>query len=222
MKAIILFSTIILACTAVRAQEPAPRVSEGDRALLFSIDGFGTFGVRGTSAGGIANGVSMNDSSVGFTSAATIYGAGAKYFFAPRIAARLALGFGSSSQSQPGANGSGSSSASFVGIAPAAEFHLVQSGRVSGYLGGFLSFAITSSARGADQERYGSSASSVSIGGLLGVEFFAFDGLSLGAEYQLGARFSSSSSQTRGATSEGPSATDIGIGTLAVSLGVYL
>jgi hypothetical protein len=57
---------------------------------------------------------------------------------------------------------------------------------------------------------------------MLGVEFFAWSRLSFGAEYQLGARFNSSSTTASGNTTSRPGTTDFGIGTVAVRLGVYL
>jgi hypothetical protein len=57
---------------------------------------------------------------------------------------------------------------------------------------------------------------------MLGVEFFAWSVLSFGAEYQLGANFNSSSTTANGNTRSAPGTTEIGIGTVAVRLGVYL
>lgn len=225
MKTIIAGIAILLCCTAARAQEHSPRTSEGDRALLFSINGFGNFGVGGTLAGGVGSSTAARDSSPGLGTAVPIYGIGAKYFIAPRTAVRAALGFGSSSTTLPGTNGSGggsSSSVSTFGFTPAIEFHLVQSGSITGYVGGFASYARASSGSGGEESDYSNSATSISAGTLLGVEFFPWNGLSFGAEYQLGVRSTYSSTTLQGNSTDGPSASDVGIGTVAVRLAVYL
>jgi opacity protein-like surface antigen len=214
------FAIALLFCsTAASAQENTTRTSEGDRALLFSINGFGDFGVRGTVAGNLGS-ISAGDSA--FDASTPVYGIGAKYFIAPRTALRLALGFGIFSQGD-GTGGIAGAGASALAISPAIELHLVQSGAITGYVGGFASLAIRSSTNGAEATAEVSrSATTVSLGVMLGVEFFPWNGISFGAEYQLGANFNSFSSTTNGESVDLPGTVEVGIGTVAVKLGVYL
>ena len=209
---------LLLCCAAARAQENTPRTAEGDRALLFSINGFGDFGVRGSIAGTAGSGFG-GDSALG--SGVPIYGVGGKLFIAPRLAVRLALGLGLSSQAED-SGGSGGASSSAFALSPAIELHLVQAGSITSYVGGFLSYARRTSGSGSEGTEFSSASSSIGLGAMLGVEFFAWSRMSFGAEYQLGVRFNSSSSTSAGNTSARPGTTDIGIATVAVRLGVYL
>jgi hypothetical protein len=219
MKTILVGSImILLSLLPARAQEHTPRTSEGDRALLFSINGFGDFGVRGTIAGNVGRATGM-DSSLGAGS--PIFGAGAKLFIAPKTAVRVGLGLGVVSLSSD-SGGSGGGSASAFAISPAIEMHIVQAGSITGYVGGSISYARMSAGSGGESSEYANATSSIGIGGLLGVEFFAWDRLSFGAEYQIGARFNSSSVTAAGRTIDGAGTTELGIATVAVRLGVYL
>lgn len=210
---------LFLCCAITSAQENTPRTSEGDRALLFSINGFGDFGVRGTVAGNLG---SMNAGDSAFDAASPVYGIGAKYFLAPRTAIRLALGLGLFSQSD-GTGGIGGAGATAFAISPALEHHVVQSGAITAYVGGFAGFATRSSTNGSEATAEVSrSSTTISLGGMLGVEFFPWSAVSFGAEYQLGANFNSFSSSANGNDVDLPGTTEIGIGTVAVKLGVYL
>ncbi|HVK37343.1 MAG TPA: hypothetical protein VNA88_02340 [Candidatus Kapabacteria bacterium] len=209
---------LLLFCATATAQEHSPRTAEGDRALLFSINGFGDFGVRGAVAATVGASA-VGDSGIG--GATPIYGIGAKYFVAPRTALRASFGLGVSTRASDSGGGGGASSMALA-IAPALEYHVVQSGPLTGYVGGFASYATRSSGSGGETSEYSTAATSISIGAMLGVEFFAWSVLSLGAEYQLGARFNSSSTTSAGTTTDAPGTTEVGIGTVAVRLGVYL
>jgi hypothetical protein len=211
---------LLLCCATVTAQENTPRTSEGDRALLFSINGFGDFGVRGTVAGSLG---SMNAGDSAFDAASPVYGIGAKYFIAPRTAIRVALGLGLFSQSD-GSGGIGGAGATTFAISPALEHHLVQSGAITAYVGGFVSLATRSSTNGGEATNEVSrSSTTISLGGMLGVEFFPWNAISFGAEYQLGANFNSFTSEVNGGNPvDLPGTTEVGIGTVAVKLGVYL
>lgn len=208
---------LLLVATLLSAQENTPRTAQGDRALLFSINGFGDFGVSGSTAARVGSG-GFADSGSG--SVGAVYGIGAKYFIAPKNALRLAIGLGMTSQSGDSMSGGASSTA--VGLSGAYEIHLVQTGPVTGYVGGFAAYGSRSTSNGGEGFEYGSTTSSISLGAMLGVEFFAWSSLSFGAEYQLGLRMNSSSTSAAGSTNDGPGTTEIGIGTVAVSLGVYL
>lgn len=220
-KIIVCSVALFLFSVVTFAQDITPRTTVGDRALLFSINGFGNFGVRGSVAASIGGAAAVGDSSPGIGRAEPIYGIGARYFFAPKTAFRVSLGFGTSTSSDGTETGNGRSATVF-GLTPAIELHMVQSGSVTAYVGGFASLATVSAGGEGDEQEYSSSATSISLGGILGVEFFPWRELSLGAEYQLGARFSSSSTTAAGTSTDGPSSTDFGIGTVAVRLGVWL
>ena len=58
-------------------------------------------------------------------------------------------------------------------------------------------------------------------GALFGAEYFPWRSVSFGAEYQLTAAWTSSSSEFKGTTSDGTSYFDLGISSVAVMMGVY-
>jgi opacity protein-like surface antigen len=210
----------VVACNVARAQSTTPKTSSGDKALLFSINGFGTFGVGSSLIGSVPVG---GDSDQVFP----FVGFGMKLYISDRTALRGALGFGLSSKSTP--NGADSipkttSSTTTIGIAPAIEFHMMNAGPVSGYLGAFVLFATSSSSttpRGVDSLKSSGSGMTFGVGGILGAEFFPWSNISLAAEYQLGLSVTSTSSEFRNTTTDGPTITNVGIGSLAVILGVY-
>jgi opacity protein-like surface antigen len=107
------------------------------------------------------------------------------------------------------------------GIAPGLEFHVVHAGPVSFYTGGVLSYAMSISSKGEDSTETSNSQSAFSVNGIVGAEFYPWENVSFGAEYQAGVRFSSTSSKAKGTSTDGPSATDIGIaGPIRISLGI--
>lgn len=212
------------------AQDTKPKTSSGDKALLFSFNGFGDFGVNGARAGSVPFTLLGFDTLfTGFRISQPVVGFGIKAYLSDNLAFRSALGLGSSSQSTPRANDTTGKTDDvtdlIVGISPALEFHLAKAGPVTAYAGAFATFSASWNFSGdeADTLRGTTTKSYTSIGGgaLFGVEYFPWSAISLAAEYQLGVVASSGSVNNKGTSKDGKSYLDIGIGAFAVTLGVY-
>lgn len=189
----ILVSAFLLAST-VQAQDVMPVYGAGAKAVLFSFSGLATLGA-GTFDGGV----------------------GGKYYLSDEMAVRGGLQFASASQDvaanpNPGQTGTdGSLSASRIGVSAAVELHMTKK-RVSPYIGGGVMFSTTSTESksvevGAPPATptttkndvsgevvngsFYQGASTFTVFGMLGVEFFLYNEMSLSAEYRIG--FSSSS-----------------------------
>ena len=234
MKNILSSMLIFFAVAAVAiAQDTKPRTASGDKALLFSINGLGTFGVGGSYAGNIpTTGIGALDSlveSFGLRTMTPLFGFGMRYYLNDNLAFRGALGFGSSTKSAPRPNDTtgktDDETSMLLGIAPAIEIHLVNAGPVTAYTGAFFNYSARWKFSGdeADTVRGTTTQSYNMIGGgaLFGVEFFPWNAVSFGAEYQLGVYSTTSSTDVKGKSTDGTSYLDIGIGSLAVMLGVY-
>lgn len=205
-KAVIVFVLGLVMAAAAFAQG-TPQTKSGSKSLMFSINGFGDFGVSPTIVGDVPGGDSNGSSN--------LFGPSMRFFLSDDVALRVGLGFGTSTVS-PAVDSIGvKSSETMFAIAPAVEIHLMQAGPVSFYTGGGVSFGMSSGSstpRNIDSLQSSTSATGISFGALLGAEFFPWDNLSLSAEYQLGVTLLSSSSEFRGTTTDGPSTTSIGIG----------
>ncbi len=181
----VLFTFIAISSFAFAQNEVRPMLSTGSTALLFEFSGLANIGA-GNFEGGI----------------------GGKYYLNPNLALRGGLQFLNVTQSAPNDNlPDDEVSATGFGLTAALEYHL-RTGRVSPYLGGGISFtnistdetqqvaggkvtrsnAINGVNIGGDSYNAGST---IGVFGSLGVEFFLYKELSLGAEYRLG--FSSTS-----------------------------
>lgn len=219
----------LAALGALHAQDTKPRTSSGDKALLFSFNGFGDFGVNGSTAGSAPLNFLGIDTLLNMRITRPIYGFGFKTYLSDNIALRASLGFGSSTTSTPRAGDTTGKTDDVndmvVGVTPGLEFHLVNAGPVTAYTGIFASFSGSWNTSGdAADTLIGETIESYSSfggGAIFGVEYFPWSSIGLSAEYQLGVATSSSTTERRGRSSDGPSYLDIGIGAFAVQLGVY-
>ncbi len=186
MKKVLLVAVAILMVGSVSfGQDVVPGLAGGSKALLFSFGGLST--------------LSANNFSGGF---------GAKYYLSSSMAVRGGIQFTSNSTTTPANPGAGqvgvdgSTSNTTIGVAGAIELHL-GSGRVSPYLGGGVGFSTTSteSKNAATATppavptqttvKNAAGATTFTVYGLAGFEFFLWKELSLSGEYRVG--FSSSS-----------------------------
>lgn len=158
------------------AVKPAP--AAGTAGLLFTFSGLSNLGA-GNFEGGF----------------------GGKYFFTKNLAVRGILNFTSASQTDPsGMDGVADDeyTATVIGVGAALEYHFGYK-RVSPYLGGGVGFRTASTefseeGRTIKNNSNGlnvngttfSAGTALEVFGLMGVEFFLFDELSLAAEYRLG------------------------------------
>lgn len=211
------------------AQDTRPKTSSGDKALLFSFNGFGDFGVAGAHAGNVPFSFFGLDSILQMRLMRPLYGFGIKFYLADNVALRGSLGLGSSTTSTPRANDTTGKTDDVTdlvfGINPGLEFHLVNAGPVTAYTGVFVNYTGSWNFSGDEADTLVGtttrSFSSFGGGAIFGVEYFPWSSVSLAAEYQLGVSATSTSTNRKGVTADGPSYLDIGIGAFAVTLGVY-
>ena len=162
------------------AQNNKPFFERGSKALLFEFSGFDNLGAN-----------SFNG------------GIGGKYFIKPHMAIRGSLQFVTIDEDIPfqGTGGiDGNSQASRFGFSGALEIH-VNTGRVNPYFGGGFGLSFTSTKSKTDEADpidqitiknnsdgefgyFGGTA--FTIFGMVGVEIFVIENLSLAAEYRLG------------------------------------
>jgi hypothetical protein len=226
-----LFIGLVL-CTAAYSQDTKPRTSSGDRALLFSINGLGTFGIGGSYAGTLpvtTIGIDTVFAAFGLRPSLPLLGFGMKFYLSDNLALRVALGGGSTTSFTPRAGDTTGATDDVtdlaVGLAPGLEFHLVNAGPVTVYTGAVVNYGMTLHADGdasnVNENHTQRTYSTFGGSAIFGAEYFPWSSVSLGAEYQLGVSHTSSSTENRGKTTDGRSYTDIGISSIAVSLGVY-
>lgn len=223
------FATALIAVPAF-AQDTTPRTGSGSTALSFMINGFGNFGVTGSFAGNVKFDFFGIDTIFNIRLLRPMYGLGMKSFVGDKFAIRGALGFNLSSKTtttvvQIDSNTSTSTdnteTAWALGIAPGFEYHFAQAGPVSAYAGAFVGYSTSVNTTGPDSAQSSDIGSTFSFGPILGVEYFPWSNVSLGAEYQLGLGMSSSSRKVGDKETDGPSYFDAGVGALAVGLNVY-
>jgi len=190
MKSIVsLFTVLALLTVTSHAQEVVPATGAGARAVLFSFAGLSFLGA-GNFNGGVGGG----------------------YFLSDAMAVRGGVQFASASQDNPANPGvnqqgiDGSRSALTYGVSAALEIRMAKR-RVSPYFGGGVLFTVSStelnsaevgnppptqtvtknSAGGliVNGTTY-TAGTTLTVFGMMGVEFFLYNEMSLAAEYRLG------------------------------------
>lgn len=178
-KTLIILLVVMSFAANIYAQDAVkPATSAGTAGLLFTFSGLDNLGA--------------GDFEGGF---------GGKYFFTRNLALRGILNFTTASQTQPsGVPGvdDTEASATVIGVGAALEYHFGYK-RVSPYIGGGLQFITTSTEETGEGYTMTNDLGGQSVNGntyragtmleafgLVGVEFFLFDELSLSAEYRLG------------------------------------
>ncbi len=208
-KVTIVLLAVVFAVSLGFAGEPKTKM--GDEALLFSFSGLSNLAV-GNYGGGL----------------------GAKYYFQDDMAFRGSLGFsyGSSTQKDnsatPGPDAK-TSNMSFS-LMPGIQHNIATNGSVVAYVGASAGFwwssNTTENAGFVSGTKTVSTSTSFGIGGFAGFEYFAWDNISLGGEYNLMLNIGSSSVEnTAGgvtAKTDGPSTMGLGIGSSgALTAAVY-
>ncbi len=198
---------ILIACAGSQAWTQGnvlvPEQERPGTALIFSLYGLNTLraGDFGVFAG------PLDSLSVGL---------GIRHFISPRLALRAGLGFASTSSTQHFV-AEQETELKITGlrffILPGIEYHLLRTAAVSGYVGGQIIFGIAnlkleSTTAGSPTATQETDATFFGAGPYMGVEWFAFANVSLGAEYQFNFIASSGKNKTtqNGTTTE----TDIG------------
>lgn len=212
LMAIAMFSTAVLA-----GEENTPKTKSGDRAWLFNVAGLSNWGA------GNYNG-----------------GVGGKMYISDGTAIRLALGFSNSSETFKNPNSpipAGQTAERKItetsfSVYPAILYNLTSNTSIVPYIGGQVGLTWGKREResiGFDAGRKDNeTATTFSVAGLLGVEWFAWTNVSVGAEYQLA--FASSSGKYEntvgGATTsfDAPTNTSFSLGSAsstALTVSVY-
>jgi hypothetical protein len=189
-----------------------PLTKSGSAAMLFTLGGFGTFGVAAPVIATAPNGSNFGGGN-------TASGAGLRYFFADDMALRVLIAFGSTSTGADSLT-SGAVSTLLFGIGAGVEWHMRPLYSTSPYIGvqiGFVSASQTTTNRvpntsGGKDVDTKISASQFNAALLAGFDWFFTRGIAIGAEYQLGFATTSSSTTVAGTTANNPSTTGIGIG----------
>ncbi|HUI31327.1 MAG TPA: OmpW family outer membrane protein [Candidatus Acidoferrales bacterium] len=204
MRKIFLLLTALTILGVSNAQSQTANVpSAGNKAILFNFTGLGT---------------------ISLTNYVAQYGIGMKYFMSDAMALRGMLLFGYQDQITNGTPGFKDATliTTNLGLGGALEYHLPVSSKVSPYLGvgAFFMTGITTSTPsvpvGATATSNKSTSTTVGAAGLLGVEYFFNQNISLGAEYQLGLAINNNTPNP-----PGPEVISIGIQTFGLTLGVY-
>lgn len=229
-----LYVILILAVASFAAAhaQGTPQSHAGNKAILFSINGFGDFGVSGTVVGSTP--ISASDTLtrllsqlVGTEFIRPVYGVAMKFYLADNVALRAGVGFNSTSNTTPVPGSTTGQetkdSRSAFGIAPGVELNLTEVGPVSFYTGAEVTFATASTSSGEDSTKTTDTQTGFGGGVLLGVEFYPWNNVSLGAEYALGVEVSSTSRSVGSKSTDGPSSTSFGInGPVRVTLAVHI
>lgn len=210
---------MLLAVSSVLASEP--KTKTGDKSLQFTIGGLGNFDVGSAvvATSTFLTGATPPNSQTG---SAKLTGFGGKWYLSEDMALRGAVNLSKTSLSQSVAGGENEASFTTIGLAPGVEWHFVKSGSVTAYWGGTgqIGWAqISAKQAGGTEQKL--SATVLGLAAILGVEFFAWENISFGAEYQLGFNHTSTKSESGASSTNGPSFTTWGIQNYAVSLGVY-
>ena len=217
MKQILILALATLILTGVsQAQDVKPKGAEGDKALLFSLNGLSNLGA------GDFNG-----------------GFGMRYHFASNLSVRFGLGFSTSSTTtkRPVAmtTGADEKDSEFeLSVAPGIEYWLMKNGPVAAYVGAQIAYLMSSETNEnmnfVANTKLETTRSGIGGGVIMGVQWFPWSNVGLGAEYQLG--FSSISGKVKSTNSTGtttesdsPSTTSIMLGSMngaAFTLEIYM
>lgn len=217
MKQIFIIALIAIILTGIStAQDVKPKGAEGDKALLFTLKGLNNLGA-GDFMGGF----------------------GFRYHFASNLSVRVGLGFSSSSETTKRptgmTTGADQKESSFgFSVSPGIEFWLMKNGPVTAFVGAQVGFSSSSST----VENYNfvantkteTTGSGFGGGAMMGVQWFPWSNIGLGAEYALS--FSTSSGKVKntpvsGQTTETdlPSTTTISLGSMnsaSFTLSIYM
>lgn len=202
----LLLVLFIMAFAANMMFAGTPMTNQGDKQIGFIVNGLGSFGVSGVNSGFI-NGLGFN------------------YFLSKDMALRANLGFGTTTTKTPaGTAGDNENTQTAIGVRPGLVWHCAPvAGSISPYWGIEGQFGwIKSSFKPAGGTESSNSGTMFGAGVFMGGEWYAWDGISFNAEYNLSFMSTSTKSEAAGTSTDGPSTTSIGISSWAVGLNIYM
>ena len=202
----LLLVLFIMAFAASMMFAGTPMTNQGDKSLGFTVNGLGNFGVGGVNAG--------------YTQ-----GLGFNYFLSKDMALRANVGFSTSTTKTPaGAAGDNEVTGTTIGIRPGLVWHMAPvAGSISPYWGVEGEFGwLKNTSKPAGGTESSNSGTLFGAGLFMGGEWYAWDGISFNAEYNLGFTSQTTKSEAAGVSTDGPSNTSIGISSWAVGLNVYI
>ncbi len=186
----------------------APMTNQGDKQLGFIINGLGSFGISGVNSG------------------AGITGFGFNYFLSKDMALRANVGFGNTKVTTPqGAAGDNENTQTAIGIRPGLVWHMAPvAGSISPYWGveGQFGWIKNDFKPIAPNPEVSNSGTLFGAGVFMGGEWYAWDGISFNAEYNLSFTSASTKSEAAGVSTDGPSTTSFGISSWAVGMNIYI
>ena len=183
--ALVLMAIVMLTSVVLAGEENTPKTKSGDRAWLFNVEGLSNWGA------GNYNG-----------------GVGGKMYISDGTAIRLSLGFANSSTTRKnlrspipvGQTAEEKITGTSFSVYPAILYNLASSTTIVPYIGGQV--GLTWGKVDIDNPdfeanaKWNTSSTTFGLAGLLGVEWFAWTNVSVGAEYRLGFSSTSSKSET--------------------------
>jgi len=204
--------------------------SAGDKALLFQFNGLANLGTGSF--------LSSPNMTVGPVAIPVFNAIGVKYYFSDGFAGHAALLLGYNSETEKAAVGGFSDrkeSSMGLGLEFGIQSNIVKSGPFVGFIGAVAGFAfvngtlepmVASPPPSGSATKNDASITAFGVGGLAGFEYFIYDRISLGAEYQFGLTFGSGTYEvTRQAQpttkSDLPSVMSLGFNTVSFKLAAY-
>jgi hypothetical protein len=206
MKQLLLVLFIVVVAANV-AFAGAPMTAKGDKSIGFWMNGLGDFGVGGVNVAGGIQGLSF------------------RYYLSQDMALRANVGFGTATTKTPqGTAGDNENTGTAMAFRPGLVWHSATvAGSISPYWGiegmfGWQKNSFKPAGGGAETSNSGTL---FGAGVFMGGEWYAWDGISFNAEYNLGFTSTTSKTEAGGTSVDGPSTTSIGISSWAVGLNVY-
>ncbi len=213
MKRLLLVGLVLLLAAGFAT---AGETKQGTTTLNFLINGLGTFGVNGSTAG-TANGNYL-------------YGFGASYYIQDDMAIRLGLAFNRWNSNEKDVNVTGDEqdfTQMAFGIQPALLWFFMNEGPVSAYWGPGVMFGMSSNESVYTPPTGAASTSKTSytdfgVGIIMGAQWMAWEQVAFNAEYMISYNSSASDTESGGTTTDGPSITEFGISSWSVGLNLFL
>ena len=236
MKGLILVLLAVGICAKSARAQDRNLPESGSVGLMFEIAGLGQFGLSGPVTGtttlvplSVPQDTIFDDLIGGI--GLPVYGIGAKFYLSDRMVLRASLGVNHMTETEVFNNFDTAGNLivtertddMFVGaISPGFEYHFVNAGPVSGYVGAMLSFTSSVKTTGPDSAQSSDRSSAFMVGPIIGAEFFPWDNVSLGAEYGLLYSSISNSTKVGDDVFDGPRRTTLGTGSFSVRLSLYI